>query len=310
MIMKTRMYIIPLITALLFAANLTSAQEYERTVRKTFDVVSAPVVTIESRFGPVSVKSHKASTVNVKVKIVASDESKAEAKEIAEAVDVEISGTKDRVSVETSFPDHLGGGEDRSIEIQIAVLVPAKTKLSVENKFGSVKVKYISGSVEIENSFGSIEVRNSSNINVESSYGSISLGSISGFCEVETKMGDLQAYDIQKGNFENAYGETEIQKASGFVTIDSKMGSVTARNIRGANITNSYGNVEVTLTSAFSGSIKASSSFGSIDTDLPLKSEKKKSYGPTAEKVYGKIGSGKDKLVIETSFGSIEIGKK
>jgi hypothetical protein len=91
------------------------------------------------------------------------------------------------------------------------------------------------------------------------------------------------------------------------------MGSVEAKDVPGGTFSSAYGSVDVTLSSKFSGTIEASSAFGSIDSDFELRDrhkKKKRSYGPQKLDLVGKVGGGSDRLVIKSKFGDVSISGK
>lgn len=297
------------VTALLLAACVlpATAQKYERKEMKTFEVVEAPTVRISGEFGPIKVKTHAAPTVEVKVRILCEGESSEEAKEMANEVGVRFSASHDKVEVEVNMPEDFNNDGDRSVRTGIFVIVPLKTALTVRNRFGAVEVGGITGTTSIDCEYGAVEVRQSSNVRVESGFGSVTLGAISGSVTAHTRMGQLIAYDVAGGSFTNQYGATEITNAKGPISIDAKMGNVTARNIRGGRIKNAYGNIDVSLGAEYNGEIRASTSFGNIDSPLPMKS--KSDEAGTSRKALIKAGGGQDRLILDCSFGNIQVGR-
>lgn len=283
------------------------AQKYERKEMKTFDVSETPSVRISSEFGPIKVKSHGEGTVEVKVRILCEGETTQEAKEMAGAVRVRFSGTRESVDVELDMPgDWSGDDEDRSVRTAVYVIVPVKTSLAVKNRFGAVEVAGVTGAVSVDGQYGAVDVRQSSNVRVDNGFGAVTLTGIAGSVNARTKMGQLIANDVTGGSFTNQYGATEITNARGQIVVDTKMGNVTVRGMRGGRIKNSYGNIDVTLGPEFSGEVRAVTSFGSIDSSLPMKT---KDDGPTAEKAIIKAGGGLDKLALECSFGGIDVNR-
>jgi len=300
------------IAVLLLASLPAAAQEYERTVKESFKTTSSPSVVIDSRFGSVDVRAGGGNTASVIVRVIVDVGSEAKARKLAEATRVEIKGSSDKVTVRTALPDGMDeeDGEERNISIDINVTVPEGSRVKLQNKFGDVDVAGVKGSVEVQCSFGSIEVKNCSNVRAESSFGNMSFAAIDGKIEAQGKMGKLIAYDIPGGKIASSYGDVEINGVKGRLEVTSSMGSMSIKGMRSGEISSSYGSVDVTLDRAFSGRIEASTSFGSINSEVELKSkEKKRSPGQMGEKKYGTVGSGSDRLVIKSSFGDVGIEK-
>ncbi|MFA6233190.1 MAG: DUF4097 family beta strand repeat-containing protein [Bacteroidota bacterium] len=315
--MNTSIKIIVRNATLLFAALLlvgvsaTAQNKYNRVVKESFETKSNPTVEVESKFGAVHVFAGSGNTVTAVVKVSAREHSEAAAKKLAESARVEIKGSGDQVTVRAGLPDNMKGDDDRGIEIDVHVTLPAGSKLGLESKFGAVDVTGVKGSVKVETGFGEVRIKECANLDLTSSFGEVSLGGITGSMIVESKMGEIKAYGVPGGKIKSSYGEVEVTRPSGPVDINSSMGEITVKGCRGGTVTSSYGEVTLVMDKSFSGRIQAESSFGDIDSDFDLQSkEKEKSYGPTAQKKYGSVGSGGDKLFVKSSFGDISIEKE
>lgn len=301
---------IVLLLAILPGSFTATAQKHEHTVRESFQTKSNPTVEVKSKFGAVHVSAAGGNTVTAVVKVTARDRSDDAAKKLAESARVEIKGSGDRVTVHAGLPKDMKGDDDRGIEIDVTVTLPADSRLELESKFGAVDVTGVKGAVKVETGFGEITIKESANLDLTSSFGEVNLGGITGSMTVESKMGSVNAYGVPGGKIKSSYGEVDVKRPSGPVDITSSMGEITVKGCRGGTISSSYGGVTVELDPAFSGRIEAEASFGDIDSDYPLQSkDKKKSYGPTSQKKWGSVGSGGDKLFVKSSFGDVNIEK-
>ncbi len=301
--MKT---LISILTLALCAALPLQAQEYDRVIKESYNTTAKPAVEIDTRFGTVRVNPARGNTVTVVVGITAGSDSEAEAKRLAEATRVEIKGNKNSVTVRTALPKEMDE-DDHSISIDVTVTMPSGGKLDLESKFGDVNVKGITGRVMADCGFGSVEITKCANVRARNSFGDITLAAIKGSLELEAKMGEIIARHIDGGKIHSSYGDVEISDVKGTLEVTSSMGSLTISGMRNGEITSSYGSIDLTLHRQFAGRIEATSSFGSIDSDYEMKDVGKKGPGAMGEKKVGVVGSGKDKLVIKSSFGSISI---
>ncbi|PLX25340.1 MAG: hypothetical protein C0600_12140 [Ignavibacteria bacterium] len=310
--MKT---LIAIISLLILAGTSMHAQgDYERVVKEAFKTSGSPTVEIETRFGSAHVTAVSGTTVKAVVRITAISGSQKLAKKLADAVRVELKGGGSYVSIRTALPaemDEDNENEERNIDIEVTVSLPVKSKLKLESKFGEVDITGVMGLVDANCRFGSVEIKKCANVSARNAFGDLSLGTITGSMRVSTKMGQVIAYNVPGGSILSSYGDVEVTKINGALEVKSSMGSMTLKGLRNGNIENSYGSVEITVPKSFGGSIEATSSFGSIDTDFDLKREKaKRSHGDTGDKRYGTIGKGNDKIIVESSFGDITIEKE
>lgn len=304
--MKTLISILALALCAVLPAH---AQDYDRVVKESYSTSSNPAVEIDTRFGTVRVNPARGNTVTVVVGITVASSSESEAKRLAESARVEIKGNKDRVTVRTGLPKDMDE-DDHSISIDVTVTMPKDGKVNLETKFGDVYVAGITGQVMADCGFGSVEITKCANVRARNSFGDITLAGIKGTLELEGKMGEIIARHIEGGKIHSSYGDVEISDVKGALEVTSSMGSLAISGMRNGEITSSYGSIELTLHKQFAGHIEATSSFGSIDSDYDLKEKGKKGPGDMGEKKYGVIGSGNDRLVVKSSFGSISIEKE
>ena len=289
------------------------AQKYERNVEKKFTVQGNPTVRVEGKFGPITVKGTDADMVDVQVRISVEDDSYDDAKELAEDVDITVEGSKNDVHVEVDWNGSQSSGSKHSLNMSIEVRVPKKTILDIENKFGSISISDVAGSVAVKAQFGSIEATRCSNVDSKNAFGSTTLNVIRGGMKIQSKNGKVRVFNVEGGEISNAFGAIEVSDASAPVMIQGRMGSITAKNIPGGHIVNSYGSTKIWLVRDFSGTIQAKTRFGDIDSDFPLRSRYKNDearYGPVPEDLVGRVGSGKGKLSVLNEFGDITIRRR
>lgn len=298
------------ITLLLTAVLPLAAQKHERLVKQRFQTPADPEVTVDVRFGDVTITQSDDNTVDAMVRIAVSKGSKEDAKRLAESVTVDLREDGNRVLVRAGLPKKQGGMDNSNLEINVTVSVPSRTRLLCETKFGDVRASGVQGRVKVVSSFGDVEVTRCSNVEVYSSYGEVSVGDIGGSMRLKSSMGGIKAFSVPGGRIESSYGDLDVTRPAGPVEITSSMGEITVKECRGGAIKNAYGDVDITLSSAFSGTVEAETSFGDIDGDMDFDDlGKKNKYGPTAEKKRATIGSGSDRLHIKASFGDITVDR-
>ncbi len=300
-----------LIILLLAAALPLAAQKHERVVKQRFQTSVDPEVTVDVRFGDVTITPSADNSVDALVRITVSKGSKEDAKRIADAVTVDLRQEGGRILIRAGLPKKQEGTDHSNIEIMVTASVPARTRLLCESKFGDVSASGVQGRVKVVSSFGDVEVTRSANVEIYSSYGDVSVGDVGGTLRLKTSMGDVKAFKVPGGRIESSYGDIDISHPSGPVEISTSMGEVSVKECRGGSIKSSYGDVSITLASAFSGSIDAETSFGDVDGNVELEFVgKKNKYGPTNDKKRGTIGSGSDRLAVNSSFGDVIIDKR
>ncbi len=194
--------------------------------------------------------------------------------------------------------------------VRFEITVPTKTNADLRTGGGHVTVRSLEGDASAATSGGHIEVKAlQGNLSAKTSGGHIALKTISGNAKVETSGGHIEADDVQ-GDLvaETSGGHIEIRGAKGRVDADTSGGHVEVGfakgNAHGGRIESSGGGITVSIDPDVDLAIDASTSGGSVKTDIPLKVLGK----VTRSSIRGTLGKGGQTLFVHTSGGSVSIG--
>jgi len=195
-------------------------------------------------------------------------------------------------------------------KIRFEIQVPTKTATNLQTGGGHVTVRALDGDAVAETSGGHIEVADiQGNLSAETSGGHISVKNISGTANIETSGGHIEAAGVN-GNLvaETSGGHIEITDARGRVDADTSGGNVEVSfakgNAHGGKIESSGGGITVSVDPNVDLSIDASTSGGSVRTDVPVKVVGK----VKGSSIKGTLGKGGETLYVHTSGGSVTIG--
>jgi hypothetical protein len=195
-------------------------------------------------------------------------------------------------------------------KIKFEIQVPTKTVTNLQTGGGHVSVHSLEGDQIAETSGGHIEVVDiQGNLSAETSGGHISVKNVSGTANIETSGGHIEADGIG-GNLvaETSGGHIEITDAKGRVDADTSGGHVEVSfakgNAHGGKIESSGGGITVSVDPNVDLSIDASTSGGSVRTDIPVKIVGK----VKSSSIKGTLGKGGETLYVHTSGGSVAIG--
>lgn len=194
--------------------------------------------------------------------------------------------------------------------IRFEIRVPTKTRTDLRTGGGHVAVRSLEGDASAQTSGGHIEVTElQGNLSAETSGGHITIKTISGNAKVETSGGHIEV-DGVRGDLvaETSGGHIEIRDAKGRVDADTSGGHVEVGfakgNARGGKIESSGGGITVAIDPNVDLAIDASTSGGSVRTDIPVKIVGK----VTGSSIKGTLGKGGETLFVHTSGGSVSIG--
>ena len=194
--------------------------------------------------------------------------------------------------------------------IRFEIQVPAKTRTELETGGGHIALHGLEGDAKVDTSGGHIEIADHlGNVTAETSGGHISLKKISGNAHVETSGGHIEADAVDGDLFaETSGGHIEIHGAKGRVDADTSGGHVEVGfakgNAHGGKIESSGGGITVSIDPNVDLAIDASTSGGSVSTDIPVKIVGRIDRGS----IRGTLGKGGETLYVHTSGGSVSIG--
>jgi len=196
-----------------------------------------------------------------------------------------------------------------SSKVRFEIQVPTRTTTDVQTGGGHISLRSLEGDANAETSGGHIEATDlEGNLNAETSGGHIAIKNVSGNAKAETSGGHIEAEGVS-GNLiaETSGGHIEIHGAKGRVDADTSGGHVEVSfakgNAHGGKIESSGGGIRVGIDPNVDLAIDASTSGGSVRTDIPVK------LVGTVNKssIRGTLGKGGETLYVHTSGGSVSI---
>jgi hypothetical protein len=201
------------------------------------------------------------------------------------------------------------GGWSRNISLHFEVEVPAETQTEIRTGGGGVKLFGLRDGSELRTSGGSIEVSGlGGNLDAHTSGGPIRLREVTGEARIETSGGGIEVASLEGSlRAHTSGGPIHIDRVTGYVEARTSGGPVHVNfgrgNARGGDVESSGGSIEVAVDPSVNLDIDASTSGGSVSTDLPLRVVGRIS----TSSLHGSLGSGGETLRLHTSGGSIHI---
>jgi hypothetical protein len=195
------------------------------------------------------------------------------------------------------------------VSLHFDIEVPAQTALDIRTRGGGIRTSSLRGNETLTTSGGAIDVSSlDGHLLARTSGGSIRLREVTGNAEVETSGGPIGVASLEGSLVAHTSGgPIRIDGISGRVDAHTSGGSIEAVFARddaeGGVLETSGGSIRVALDPAVNLEVDASTSGGSVLTDLPLRREGKSSRSS----VHGAVGSGGALLRLHTSGGSIRI---
>jgi hypothetical protein len=208
------------------------------------------------------------------------------------------------------------------------VLINSREGAVVKNSNGSVDVRQVGGAAVIDNAFGTIKVQGvRGNLEVDGSHSRIDVRDVRGDADVSSAFGTIDVRDVTgSAKATNANGTVRLAGVRGNATVKTTFASAAVSNVLGAidvqnqngsisvsgapacqpiSLRTTFSSIHVALPASASYALNARTTFGRINSDLPITTT---SFG--GDSTVGTIGSGKCKMDLVNSNGSITIKKE
>jgi len=319
--------VMPLVMTL--AGQAFARDEYSRNIDKTATLANGQSVRVEHRMGNVNLRTHAGRDVVVRASIRVSASNPADAKRLAEQIQVEVATAGSALVIRTEYPkeEHDGffgfhGLSYLSYSVNLDVTMPETAPLELHNSFGSVGIEDLKanadvinahgkltfrngrGAQHLENQFAAIEVTgNAGDVDIRNSNGGVDVSGVTGIVNVKDRFANVTISNPGRGGtIVNGNGAVQVTDAGGDVRITNSFGKVTVTGVKG-NLVVGNGNGDVEANNV-TGSAELNTSFGAVrfgDIGKVL------SVRAANSAVIGrKVG---ESATIENSFGKVDISE-
>lgn len=265
-----------LLAGSLYAQNITEQNgRFVSEISKSFAVASGGTLSVRGISGDVKLTAWDKASVEIRETVRLKVFTRAEAEEILQRLEAEISQSGNLVSID-------GGDEwawaDRKLEIslpkQFAVALRISDgdvtlrgvagNLELRTSHGDVEVADAGGNLEIHTSAGNLEVLNHQGLlDAKTSGGNIRIANVSENATLHTSGGNIRVSDVQKAlSARTSGGEIDIRNAGGNVEARTSGGNISLLNCAGdAVLRTSGGDIDA---ETVAGSLEAKTSGGEV----------------------------------------------
>ncbi len=311
-----------LLAGLAFAGHSRYRDEYTRNFDKTLSIPNGARVSIENRFGDITVRTHPQQDVVIHAEIHVSASDSKEAKEYADRVEILVEPSAE-LFIQTKYPEtpkSFFGIHDISFSVRYEVTIPESSPLRARNAFGAVlaaglkagsdivtshgdlKLRDSRGTERLENSFAAIEVdHNVGDVTVETTNGAVTAGDVTGSLSVRDRFASVKVARVSNRlSITNGNGSVDVSDCGAEAEIRTSFGAVTVQNVRGGlTVDNQNGRVDATNTSGPTTlhTSFAAVNFSEIGGSLSIRSN---NGAITGNKVSGS-------LTVVASFGAVQV---
>jgi hypothetical protein len=313
--------------AMVHTTTITKANDADlvKNYSKTYSVDANDVLSIENKYGSVTVNTWTRNEFKVDVQIKVSAGSDDATSKLLNSVTISDAKNSSTVAFRTNIEDiksswfsALSGSGSRKIEINYVVYMPVKNDLVIDNRYGAITLPDLEGKITINSAYGSFKagsIPNESVIRVK--YGNANMGNL-GSCTLQLSYGDLSISSVNTLVADVSYSPIKIGKLHSEGTINLRYGGGLQigdldRTVKSLVISSSYSNVDIGLSGDENADFAISTHYGDFNygdhavTITDKDRDDDRGFHPTKSyKGYiGKSGTGKT-ITISSNYGNVK----
>lgn len=297
-----------------------------KTFTKSYPIDANDVIQIDNSYGKIDVTTWNKNEVKVDIAIQASANDEADAQKILDQTNINsdksgnVASFKTEINQGSSWWGTLtqhGKAKTHKVEINYTVYMPAKTALTLTNKYGGINLPDLDGKLNIKSSYGGLAAKSLTNADnvFLISYGGANIGSITGG-QVKVSYGSLDLGEADKLDATISYSPIKITKLISTGNIDLKYGSLqiseVGKGLKTLNVNSSYSPVKLGPLGGLNTDFDVTTHYGefSYNNNVSVTSKTPDNeHGYTSTKNYkGHIGKGgNDRVItIKSSYGGVK----
>jgi len=243
-----------------------------KTIQKAFYVPQIKKISIENKYGDITVRGYDGDSLEVQAVIIVKSTSREKALNALDRLDLKmkkwgntfkiqtISNGSTKLAPRDKEKEREARGNKRSFNmsplafldkksytVDITIKMPKGKTVIIENKYGDINIEETDGLVEIDNYNGDIAVFESKSVEIQIKYGDTEIESIDGDVEVDYYNGDLRVKDVDGSlTGDGKYADVYIDNIKEAVNIINYMGKIDLRDIqKSSSIESKYGDIKV-----------------------------------------------------------------
>jgi hypothetical protein len=292
---------------------------------KTYPADANDVLSIENKYGSVTVNTWNRNEIKVDVQIKVSAGSDDATQKLLDNVNISDSKNGSSISfrtiigeVKSSWYSVFQGGTSRKMEINYTVYMPAKNELVIDNRYGAIYLPDLDGKVTINSAYGGLNAKsltNESTLRVK--YGNANIDNLNN-CTIQLSYGDLTIGSVNTLTADVSYSPVKIGRLHNSAAINLRYGGGLQigdldRNVKNLAINSSYSNIDIGLSGDENADFAIVTHYGDFNYGdhaftITAKSPDDENgfHSTKSYKGYiGKANNGKN-ITINTSYGNVK----
>jgi len=237
-----------LVATLLMAVSFQTyaiRDEFKKTISKSYDVNKDALLELKNKFGKIHCENWDKNVIAIEVVITVKAASQEKANKYFDKINIAISGSGDRVSVETDFADNLFNNNKVDISVDFLVSMPATINIEIDHKFGDLILANVEGNSSVELGYGTLKAKR-----LEGEENELEIKFSEGFigyvknAELELKYGELAIDEAGSLSAESKFSSLQVGKVD-VLTLESGYDDDIFGSVRDFDIEADFSDVEV-----------------------------------------------------------------
>jgi len=158
--MKTQKIVILVLAAIwvLPFNGFAAREEFSKKINRSFEVDKNASLVLKNKFGKINCTSWDKNSIALEVIITVEAAGEKKANEIMGKIDVDISGSRSKVSAITTFAENLPSNNNK-IQVDFLISMPAWVNLEIDHRFGDLILGEVSGNSMITLGYGNFRIQ-------------------------------------------------------------------------------------------------------------------------------------------------------
>ncbi|RZJ52064.1 MAG: hypothetical protein EOO44_12980 [Flavobacterium sp.] len=247
-------------------SNDETAISKQKNIKKTYIVNSNAGITIENKYGNISVTTWDEDKIDLDITIKVTGGNENWVNERLNSIDIDITALKSMVSATTSIGNSSfkSRGSSNSFEINYVIKIPKNGTVKLDNKYGNITIASVESTTDIICKYGKVTLGklNGSSNRIEIAYCQnssieyIKSGNViarysglkiteSGNLNLDTSYTDLVMSEGQNIKYDCNYGNFKLQKINSFSGSGNYLTIAIAEISNSINVNTNYSKISV-----------------------------------------------------------------
>lgn len=293
----------------------------EKVIEKIYPVSSKHKLSIDNRYGKVSIHNWSRNEVKVTVRIRTAENSEKRAQDALDRVRIDESVSGNTISFKTSISSSnsnwwsslTNGADDRALRIDYVVYMPKLNDLTLANQYGPIELDDRDGKVTLSVSYGSLRAGrlNARDNSLSVAYSKADIDYLQEG-DVSVRYGGLSLSESERLTLSISYSGGEIgcvnQEADVAVRYGSPFKMGLGTDIKKVNVAASYAKISIEPATNAAFDFNVAVSYGGFDYDHSLTNISTKSESTTSKSYTGYWNkSANNSVNISSRYGTVSL---